>query len=106
MHARGKGPHQGNPIHHHGPMPGGFTEEREMTEDVKAMAIGLKAQIEAKMNATYTTFEPQTFRSQVVAGTNYTIKIKVDGDKVIEAKVFKPLPCNGTELQLKTVIAI
>ena len=48
----------------------------------------------------------QLLATQVVAGTNYMVIIKVDGDKQIEAKIFKPLPCNGTELKVNSVKAL
>ena len=82
-------------------MCGGFSPERDMDDEVKAIAMSLKAQVESIANATYATYIPVKFQSQVVAGTNYTIKIKVDGDKMIQIKVFKPLPCNGDTPVLK-----
>ncbi|MCQ2819462.1 MAG: cystatin domain-containing protein [archaeon] len=87
-------------------MCGGFTDYKPMEPEVKDLTMSCKAQIEAKMNATYTTFEPEKFKTQVVAGTNYMVIIKVDGDKQIEAKIFKPLPCNGTELKVNSVTAL
>ena len=85
-------------------MCGGFTNDRPMEDDVKQLALQLKGAVEAKMNATYATFEPETFQSQVVAGTNYSIKVKTDKGHIV-MKVFVPLPCNGTEPVLKEVKA-
>jgi len=40
----------------------------------------------------FTEFNPVGIKSQVVAGTNYSVKIQVDGDDYVHVKVFKPLP--------------
>lgn len=83
-------------------MCGGFTQDQPMTDEVKTMTMKFKANAEAKMNATYATFEPESYQSQVVAGTNYNVKVKTDKG-YIKIKIFKPLPCNGTEPQFKNV---
>lgn len=79
---------------------GGFGDYQEMNDEVKAIAMGLKPELEKRMNATFSNFTPIKFKSQVVAGTNYEIVIKADGMN-INVKCFKPLPCNGTEITIK-----
>ena len=73
---------------------GGFGDYKPIDETAKAMANVFKAEIEGKINEhkPFTVFEPTEFKTQVVRGTNYVIKIKVDGDKFIEAKIYKDLP--------------
>lgn len=82
---------------------GGFSAETPVDEGVRALVMKLKPNIEAKMNATYTVFEPTVFSCQVVAGTNYCVKINVGDGKTITAKIFEPLPCEGTEPELTSV---
>ncbi|MCQ2816210.1 MAG: cystatin domain-containing protein [archaeon] len=79
---------------------GAFTDGKPMNAQVKEIAMAMKAKAEEKLGATYSVYEPESFKTQVVAGTNYLIQINVDGGKKIQIKVFKPLPCNGTELEL------
>ena len=40
----------------------------------------------------FEVFEPVTYTSQVVAGKNYAIKIKVAEGKFVTAKIHTPLP--------------
>mmetsp|Transcript_16825 Transcript_16825/g.54773 ORF Transcript_16825/g.54773 Transcript_16825/m.54773 type:complete len:95 (+) Transcript_16825:142-426(+) len=71
---------------------GGFGEEREVTEEVAALARSLKKEIEGAVGLECSVFEPKVFASQVVAGRNYRIKIAVDDDgKEVEATIFQPL---------------
>ncbi|KAJ1459748.1 cystatin-B-like protein [Pelagophyceae sp. CCMP2097] len=71
---------------------GGFGAEQECTEEVHAIAQGVKAAIEAHLSEEYAVFEPKAYSSQVVAGTNYAISIHVGDGKMISAKIHKPLP--------------
>eukprot|EP00830_Metopus_es_P015584 TRINITY_DN4531_c0_g1_i1.p1 TRINITY_DN4531_c0_g1~~TRINITY_DN4531_c0_g1_i1.p1 ORF type:complete len:107 (+),score=17.68 TRINITY_DN4531_c0_g1_i1:72-392(+) len=79
-------------------MPGGFSSEKPMVPEVQAMALSLKTQIEAKIGQYFSVFTPLTYRTQVVAGTNYSIRISVNGGKTITAIVYQTLPCLGGTL--------
>lgn len=81
-------------------MCGGFTQNKPMDDEVKAIANEMKPKVETAMNKTFGVYEPVCYKTQVVAGVNYSIKVKVDGGKYLHMKIFKPLPCNGTELEL------
>lgn len=81
-------------------MCGGFGEAKPVDDSVKQVANEIKPKVEAALNSKYTVYEPVSYKTQVVAGTNFIIKVKVDGDKYIHIKVFRPLPCNGTQLEL------
>ena len=87
-------------------MCGGHSVDKAMTDEVKQMVNSCKPQIEGQMNSQFTEFEPVSYTTQVVAGTNYVVKIKVGEDKFISVKIFKPLPCNGTELQVTAANAL
>jgi len=73
-------------------MAGGFTEAQEMNEEVAAIAVGLKGEIQENLGQEFETFEPLSYMSQVVAGTNYMIKIQVGEGSYVHAKVHEPLP--------------
>ena len=82
---------------------GGYTNGKPADDDCREILNEIKPKVEAQMNTTYTTFEALSYKTQVVAGINYTIEVNVGDSKKVFVKVFKPLPCNGTELELKTV---
>ena len=81
-------------------MCGGFGQAKAADESIVAICNDIKGQTESHLNATYNTFEPINYTSQVVAGTNFMIKVKVGDADYIHIKVHRPLPCNGTELKL------
>ena len=81
-------------------MCGGFGEAKEVDETTTGIVTDIKPAVEEKLGKTFTKFEPVSFKTQVVAGTNYIVKVKIDDEKYIHIKVHKPLPCNGTELRL------
>ena len=84
-------------------MCGGFGGARPADDEVKELVKSVKPKVEAKANNTYNVFEAVNFTTQVVAGTNFLVKVKVDNDKYLHVKVFRPLPCNGTELEVLDV---
>ena len=79
---------------------GGFGNARPADDKVKALALEMKPKVEQALGATYTEFEAVQYTTQVVAGTNYKIKVNVGDGKHVHIKVFVPLPCNGTEKKL------
>ena len=81
-------------------MFGGASEAKPADDTVKQIVAEIKPKAEAALNSTFTTFEAVSYKTQVVAGTNFLDKVKVDGDKYVHLKVFRPLPCNGTALEL------
>ena len=81
-------------------MCGGFTNALDANDEVKAMALEVKAQTEQKLGATYPEFEAVKYKTQVVAGTNYLIKVKVGPEEYVHIKVWKKLPCYGGAKEL------
>lgn len=58
-------------------MTGGISDNDEpATAEVQTLVEQVKDQITGKMNGTFEVFEAITFRSQVVAGRNYFVKVK------------------------------
>lgn len=81
-------------------MVGGFGSVKTADAGIVNLCNEIKGAVETKLGKTYNTFEPIQYTTQVVAGTNYKVKVKVDDGDYIHIKIFKPLPCNGTELSL------
>ena len=82
---------------------GGFTEEKDATDEVKKMVEELKASVEEKRNAKYSTFEAIKFATQVVNGVMYKIKIKVGEDEYLHIRALKSLPIHGGKVTLRQV---
>ena len=81
-------------------MLGGFGDAKDADDNVKALAKGMKEKAETALGETYGEFEAVKFKTQVVAGTNYLIKVKVGGDKYVHLKVHVPLPCKNSPNEL------
>jgi len=62
----------------------------------------LKGDIEAQAGGVFETFDPVSYSSQVVAGTNYFVKIDV-GSSHIHARIYKPLPHTGAAPSLHSL---
>ncbi|XP_057162826.1 cystatin-A isoform X1 [Ursus arctos] len=60
----------------------------------------VKPQLEEKTNETYQEFEAVEYKTQVVAGINYYIKVRVGDNSYIHLKVFKGLPQQNPTLTL------
>lgn len=80
-------------------MMGGFGSAKNADANTMAICKDVKGKVETKLGKEFKTFEPIQYTTQVVAGTNYKIKVKTDED-YLHIKVHKPLPHNGTELQI------
>ena len=81
-------------------MCGGFGNALDANDEVKNMAKEMKQQTEQKLGATFTEFEAVKYKTQVVAGTNYLIKVKVGPDQFVHIKVWQKLPCYGGAKEL------
>ena len=79
---------------------GGFGNARDADDKVKALALQMKPEVEKALGATYGTFEAVKFTTQVVAGTNYKIKVKVGNEQYVHIKVHVPLPNKNAPNQL------
>ncbi|XP_055965412.1 cystatin-A [Sorex fumeus] len=81
-------------------IPGGLTEAKPATPEIQEIANEVKSQLEEKTNETYEEFKAVEYKTQVVAGVNYYIKIQVSEDVYIHIKVFKSLPQENQTLKL------
>uniref|UniRef100_A0A8C9JWL5 Cystatin A n=1 Tax=Panthera tigris altaica TaxID=74533 RepID=A0A8C9JWL5_PANTA len=58
-------------------IPGGLSEAKPATPEIQEIANEVKPQLEEKTNETYQKFEAIEYKTQVVAGINYYIKVRV-----------------------------
>ncbi|KAM9565688.1 cystatin-A [Guaruba guarouba] len=73
-------------------MPGGLSEAKPATPEIQHIVNQVKPQFESKENRTYGTFKAIVYKTQVVAGTNYFIKVQVSDTDYVHLRVFQSLP--------------
>ena len=84
-------------------MVGGFGEEHEMTEEVLSMVSALKEDIEVQAGEKFETFNPISYKSQVVAGINFDVTVRTGEAKSVVVRIFKPLPHTGEQPMVTSV---
>ena len=84
-------------------MVGAPTKEKDADDEVKQLANEIKAQVEERRNEKFTTFEAVKYKTQVVAGVIYKLKVKVGDDKYLHIRAIKNLPHKGGNFELRTV---
>ena len=81
-------------------MCGGFGNVREADDEIRSHLNEIKQSIETELKSTFETLEPIHYTTQVVAGTNFKVKVNVGDGNYIHVKYHRPLPCNGGALSL------
>ncbi|CAL8240554.1 unnamed protein product [Merluccius merluccius] len=76
---------------------GGLGDPTMANEETQKFCDKVKQEVQVKTARNYVRFKAITYRSQVVAGTNYFIKVNVGGSDYIHLRVWKTLPCDGGE---------
>uniref|UniRef100_A0A8C3CNH8 Cystatin domain-containing protein n=1 Tax=Cairina moschata TaxID=8855 RepID=A0A8C3CNH8_CAIMO len=73
---------------------GGLSETQPATPEVQHIADQVKAEFERRENRTFDIFQAIVYRTQVVAGINYFIKVQISDSYTGYAhlKVFQALP--------------
>ncbi|MBN3326673.1 CYTB protein, partial [Atractosteus spatula] len=82
---------------------GGTSEAKPATPEVQAICDEVKVQAEEKAGKKFQVFTAKEFKSQVVAGTNYFIKVYVGGEEYLHIRVHETLPHVGSKLSLENV---
>jgi len=84
-------------------LAGGWKADSGLTEEEYQMVTDLKHHAQEKSGREFAHFHPVSIKKQVVAGTNYLVKVQVSDDHYIHIKIFKPLPHTGQPAEIKEV---
>ncbi|XP_053715463.1 cystatin-B-like [Synchiropus splendidus] len=83
-------------------MHGGAEDATPATEKIQNMCDSLKEHAESKTGTNFAEFTAKSFRSQVVAGTNYFVKVRVGEDQYAHLRIHEP-PLSQGEVKLGDV---
>nr|CAD20980.1 cystatin [Lepidoglyphus destructor] len=70
-------------------MCGGLAETKQPDAEVIEICSTIRPHLETKVGRTFETFEPISYRTQVVNGVNYFIKIRVGDNHYVHARVHR-----------------
>jgi len=84
-------------------MCGGASKAQPATEEIQAVVEKVKDQVLAKSNKVASVYEAVSYSTQVVAGTNFFVKVKVGDGDYIHLRIFRPLPPNQDQLELHSM---
>ncbi|RNA20226.1 cystatin-B-like [Brachionus plicatilis] len=78
---------------------GGIGHEKPADQNVQHLVDQLSHEIQIKTGKRYPFLKAVSFKTQIVAGTNYFIKVQA-GQDYLHLRVFQPLPCYSSTPQL------
>eukprot|EP00928_Gymnodinium_smaydae_P085884 TRINITY_DN6959_c0_g1_i1.p1 TRINITY_DN6959_c0_g1~~TRINITY_DN6959_c0_g1_i1.p1 ORF type:complete len:115 (-),score=26.44 TRINITY_DN6959_c0_g1_i1:86-430(-) len=89
------------------PMCGGTGGVNPADDEVRDVIAAHReaAQAKAKENGfdhAFTEFEPLSYKTQVVAGINYFVKVKVGAEKVVHLRIYKHFSGSSQLSSVKT----
>ncbi|EKX32219.1 hypothetical protein GUITHDRAFT_156393 [Guillardia theta CCMP2712] len=87
-------------------MTGGAGAEQNVTAEEKSIVEKVWPEVLKQRQKEYVSYEPKTFKAQVVAGMNYFVKVMAktaSGEECFVLKIYKPLPHMGSDLQLSGI---
>ncbi|XP_058478904.1 cystatin-B-like [Solea solea] len=76
---------------------------KDADEEIQKLCDSVKSQVEAKVGKNVAVYAAKSYKSQVVAGTNYFIKVHVGGDEHLHLRIYCKLPCHGGEAELHSL---
>uniref|UniRef100_A0A8C8RUV7 Cystatin B n=1 Tax=Pelusios castaneus TaxID=367368 RepID=A0A8C8RUV7_9SAUR len=83
-------------------MCGGTSAAKAATPETQQIVDEVKLQVEEKEGKRFEVFTAVEFKTQLVAGINYFIKVHVGNDEFLHLRVFKSLPHENKPLSLSS----
>jgi len=82
------------------PLVGGTSEVKDATDEIQALIEKVRADLEAKVGKSFPQYKAVSYKSQVVSGTNYFVKIQIDNGEFIHVRLYQTLPHAGGTVQV------
>ncbi|XP_027129773.1 stefin-C isoform X1 [Larimichthys crocea] len=82
---------------------GGWSETKDATKEIQSICDEVKCQVKEKTNKKYGIYKAVKYRSQLVAGMNYLIKVHVGCDDYLHIRVLEGFRCDGIDYVLTCV---
>jgi len=82
---------------------GGFGEIKEITEEVTIIVLTLREKAEAQAGKTFDEWTPVQYKTKVVAGTFFKVRVRVAVEVYITLTFFRSL---SQEIEYKEIILI
>ncbi|XP_063676799.1 cystatin-B-like isoform X3 [Bolinopsis microptera] len=84
---------------------GGTSDAKPANDEIRAIVTQVKGAVEDHAKKSYSVFEPHSYTTQVVAGTNYFVKVKTAAHgEFVHLRIFEHLPCYGGGVYLHGVL--
>lgn len=80
-------------------MCGGTSDAKPADAEIQAIINEVKSAVEDKVGKKLDTYTPVSYKTQVVAGTNYFVKVNAGGEH-LHLRIFAPLPHTGNRKEL------
>lgn len=74
---------------------GGWTDAQAANAEIQELINQVNEAVQEQENFPLAPYDAISFISQIVAGTNYIVKVQVNTDEFIHIRIFQPLPGNG-----------
>ena len=80
--------------------PGGLSNIKLEDDSVKELIKNIRNQLENKTTIKYDTVTVHSYKTQVVAGIIYYVKINIEGNNYVHLKIMQHLPHTDTAPEL------
>jgi len=77
-----------------------MSDSKPADAEIQKICDKLKPDVESKAGKKFNDFTALNYHSQVVAGTNYFVKVHTGNDECVHLRIFRPLPHTHEEPSL------